>query len=80
MDLKAVVKVCPHRASAAASASASLLEYIVMLENRFPSITMYPSGDADAAAATDALCGQTLTWTRYFLQHFRRRLCVIDGF
>ena len=53
-------KVCPYRASVAAEASASPLEYIVMLENWFPSVTVYSNGDAAAAAATDARCGQTL--------------------
>ena len=39
----------------------SPLEYIVMLGNQFSSITMYSNGDADASAATDARCGQTLS-------------------
>ena len=48
-----LVKVCPHRESVAAEASASPLEYIVTLKNWFPSVTMDSNGDAVA----DTRCG-----------------------
>ena len=54
---KIYLRVCPHRASAAASP----LEYTVMLENWFPSVTMYFNGDAAAAADAAARYGQTFT-------------------
>ena len=53
------VKVYPHWASA----SVSPLEYIVMLENWFPSVTMYSNGNADAR------CGQTFSITNNWVFH-----------
>ena len=50
-NMTSPLRVCPHRASAAAGASP--LEYIVTLGNKFSSITMYSNGDAR--------CGQTLS-------------------
>ena len=59
VNLTEYVRVYPHRVSA----TASPLESIVTLGNQFLSITMYSNCDADASAATDSRCGQTLTST-----------------